>query len=142
MEERPQMPFAQTIYGEVVYWLVVVSALVCTVGPLLAMWNLDNNVLNPHYLFNAIWEGKNAAAVWGVKGGTFPGGHFWLTNFTKGDGFTQIGLVIGCAVAAPALVCAALAYLFGKKRQVLWAVLSLWVAVMIIVSVIGIVSAH
>lgn len=140
MDNRPQMPVAQIVYGEVVYWLCVIAALVCCVGPWLAMSNVDNNVLNPHYLFGAIWEGVAAPGVWGLSGGEVHGGHFWLSHFFKGDGFTQFGLVLGGSVALPALVAAALCYLFDKPRQILWVCLSMWVAFMITISCTGVVS--
>jgi len=138
---KPQMPFAQIIYGEVVYWLCVVAALVCSVGPLLALYNVDNNVLNPHYLFSAIWQGLKPEEIWAVRGGTFPGGHFWLKHFTKGDGFTHFGLVLGCAVALPALLATSIAYLSEKPRQYLWVAMGLWVSALITFSVIGVVGA-
>ena len=139
--EIPKMPKAQILYGEIVYWLCIVSALISTMGPMLAMANVDNNVLNPHFLFSAIWDGKTAEEVWKAGGGEFPGGHFWMKNFTCGDGFTQFGLVIGGTVAMPALIAAAIAFLLQKPKQVLWALMALWVALLITISVIGVVGA-
>ena len=68
MEERPKMPRAQIVYGEVVYWVTIVAALICMVGPFIAMWNVDNNVLNPHFLFAKIFEGKSSVTVWAEAG--------------------------------------------------------------------------
>ena len=90
-EERPTMPKAQIIYGEIVYWATILAAIICMIGPLISMINVDNNVLNPHYLFAGIFEGKDAATIWKEVGGGFPGGHFYLSKFTSGDGFTQEG---------------------------------------------------
>ena len=140
--ERPKMPFAQMIYGDIVYWLCVASALVCIIGPVVALLNVDDNVLNPHYLFSAIWEGKTAEEVWSVTGGSFPGGHFWLKHFTAGDGFTQFGLALGCACALPALLGAAVSYWIDKPRRYLWASMALWVSALIAFSVLGIVGAQ
>jgi hypothetical protein len=140
--EQPKMPFAQIIYGEIVYWLCVLAALICTVGPVIALANVDNNQLNPHYLFSAIWEGKKAEEVWAATGGKFPGGHFWLDSFTLGDGFTQFGLVLGGGVAFPALIAAAIAYLLGKPRKYFWALMALWVAALVAVSMVGLIQGH
>ncbi len=156
--EKPKMPVAQIVYGEIVYWLVVVAAIICMVGPLLALINVDNNLLNPHYLFSSIWAGKPAPQVWLLDGpdflegrywlvkfflgeGGFPGGHFWLRNLTTGDGLTQFGLVLGCAVAMPALIGAAIAYLCEKPRRYLWVILAVWVATLVCFSTLGIVGA-
>ena len=139
-EERPIMPRAQLVYGAIVYWITIAAALICMIGPVISMASVENNVLNPHFLFAGIFEGKNAAAVWQDVGGGFPGGHFWFKNFTKGDGFTQFGLALGCSVAIWALLAAAIAYLLDKIY--LYVILSLWVAFLVTVSMIGIVGMH
>jgi hypothetical protein len=139
-EERPIMPRAQLVYGAIVYWITIAAALICMIGPVISMASVENTVLNPHYLFAGIFEGKNAATVWQEVGGGFPGGHFWLKNLTKGDGFTQFGLALGCSVAIWALLATAIAYLMDKIY--LYVILSLWVAFLVAVSAIGIVGMH
>jgi hypothetical protein len=54
MEEKLKMPVSQRVYGEVIYWITVVAAIICMVGPVIAMISVDNNVMNPHYLFAEI----------------------------------------------------------------------------------------
>jgi hypothetical protein len=138
VEERPKLAPSQLIYGEVVYWITVASCIVCTVGPWIAMMNVDNNVANPYFLFKAIFDGKDAATVWQETAGGFPGGHFWFSNFSKGDGFTQFGLALGCGVAVPGLVAAALAYV--AEKAYLYVALALWVGMLVTLSASGIVS--
>jgi len=139
-EETPIMPRAQLVYGAIVYWITVAAAIICMIGPVISLASVDNNVLNPHYLFAGIFEGKDAATVWQEVGGGFPGGHFYFKNFTMGDGFTQFGLALGCSVAIWALLAAAIAYLLEKIY--LYVILSLWVALLVAVSAIGIVGMH
>jgi len=139
--ERPKVPVAQIVFGDIVYWLCILSAIICMIGPVISLLSVENNVMNPQYLFSTIWEGKSAEVIWEEVGGGFPGGHFWLNNLTKGDGFTQFGLVLGCAVALPALLGSAIVYLSVKPRLYVWAILSLWVAAIIAFSMIGIVDA-
>ncbi|MDQ7784017.1 MAG: hypothetical protein RDU20_14130 [Desulfomonilaceae bacterium] len=129
--EKMQMPRAQIWYGEVVYWLCIVSAMICAVGPVISLASPEDNVLNPFALFGAIWQGKTAAEVWQIAGGGFPGGHFYLTNLFVGDGITQAGIALGCMCALPALLVAAVFYIREKRRAWFWAVLSVWVAFMI-----------
>lgn len=133
-----KVPRAQIVFGEVVYWFCIAAAIICIIGPLIAMLAVGKNVMNPHYLFATIWEGKNAEAIWQEVGGGFPGGHFWLRNLGAGDAFTQLGLVIGCACALPALLAAALAYVLEKPRAYGWALVSFWVALLITVSALGV----
>ena len=139
-EQAPQMPRAQTVYGSIVYWITILAAIICMIGPVISVASPENNVLNPYKLFNAIFQGKDAQTVWQEVGGGFPGGHFYLKNFTYGDGFTQFGLALGCSVALWALIAAAVAY--AADRIYLYVGLSIWVAIMVALSMIGIMAAH
>jgi hypothetical protein len=139
-EQTPKMPRAQTVYGSIVYWITILSCLICMVGPVISVANPENNVLNPYKLFNAIFEGKSAQTVWQEVGGEFPGGHFYLKKFFYGDGFTQFGLALGCSVALWALIAAAVAY--SSDRIYLYVGLALWVSALVALSMIGIVGTH
>lgn len=138
--EKPKIPASQLIFGESVYWLCVIAAIVCMIGPIIAMLSVDGNVMNPHYLFASIFKGNTADVVWEEVAGGFPGGHFWLDNIATGDGFTQLGLVIGCGCALPALMATAIVYLKKKERSYIWVLFSLGIAVLIAISILGIVN--
>ena len=140
VQDTPKMPRAQTVYGAIVYWVTILSCLICLVGPVISVASPENNVMNPYKLFNAIFEGKNAQAVWQEVGGEFPGGHFYLKKFFYGDGFTQFGLALGCSVALWALIAAAVAY--ASDKVYLYVILSIWVAALVALSMIGIVGMH
>jgi len=139
-DSTPKMPRAQTTYGAIVYWITILSCLICMVGPVISVALPENNVLNPYKLFSAIFQGKDAQTVWREVGNEFPGGHFYLRNFTYGDGFTQFGLALGCSVALWALLAAAVAYI-GDKIY-LYTILAIWVAFLVALSMIGIVGMH
>jgi len=138
--EKPEIQRVQFVYGEIVYWVTIVAAIVCMIGPVISMANVDNNIMNPHYLFSGIFEGKSAEEIWNEVGGGFPGGHFYFKNFTKGDGFTQFGLALGCSVGLWALLAAAFTYL--REKNYLYVGLSLWVSLLIFLSMVGIVKGH
>ena len=139
-EQAPKMPRAQTIYGEIVYWITILACIICMIGPVISVAAPEKNVLNPYKLFNAIFQGKDAQTVWQEVGGGFPGGHFYLKYFTYGDGFTQFGLALGCSVALWALIAAAFAY--AADKIYIYVGLSIWVAIMVALSMIGIMAAH
>ena len=139
-DTAPKMPRAQTTYGAIVYWITILSCIICMIGPVLSVAAPEKNVLNPYKLFNAIFQGKDAQTVWQEVGGEFPGGHFYLKHITYGDGFTQFGLALGCSVALWALLVAAFAYAVDKIY--LYVGLALWVAARVALSMIGIVGAH
>jgi hypothetical protein len=137
-EQRPVMLLTQRVYGEIVYWGTILAAIICMVGPLIAMMNVKNNVAEPYKLFALIFEGKDTATIWQEVAGGFPGGHFYLDHFFYGDGFTQFGLALGCSVALWALIPTSLLYL--KEKSPLYTILCLWVGLLIFLSMIGIVS--
>lgn len=139
-DKKHNIPVEQILYGDVVYWITILAALICMTGPLISMVFVDQNVLNPHYLFAAIFAGKDIETIWNQVGNGFPGGHFWYDHPTSGDGFTQFGLVLGCSVALWALLAATLAYL--KKRIFLYSILALWVATMVALSTVGLMEGH
>ena len=136
--EQSKIPVSQRVFGETIYWLCILAAIVCMIGPVLALLSVGSNIMNPHFLFASIFDGNSADVVWREVGGGFPGGHFWMDNIFTGDGFTQFGLVIGCASALPALLATALVYIFRKKeRAFIWVFFSLAIAIMCAVSVLG-----
>jgi hypothetical protein len=139
-EPKYKIPIEQVIYGDTVYWVTIGAALICMIGPLLSMMFVDDNVLNPHYLFAAIFAGKDPETIWNEVGSGFPGGHFWYDNLGTGDGFTQLGLVLGCSVAFWALLAAALAYF--RQRILLYTLLAIWVAAMVALSTMGLMKSH
>ena len=139
-EQAPKIPRVQIIYGEIVYWITIIASIICMIGPVLSVARPEKNVLNPYKLFNAIFQGKDAQTVWQEVGGGFPGGHFYLQNFTYGDGFTQFGLALGCSVALYALIAAAFAY--AADKVYIYVGLSIWVAIMVALSMVGIMAAH
>lgn len=63
IEERPAVPLSQRVFGEVVYWITVFCAVLCIVGPIVAFVNMDENVLNPHFLMQDIFDGMAAESA-------------------------------------------------------------------------------
>ncbi len=138
--DAPRQPAAAIAYGNVIYWVSVAAALICTIGPFIAVVFPANNVLNPHYLFYAVWQGKNAQQVWKEAGQGFPGAHFWLANLLKGDGLTHFGIVLGCSSAGLSFVAAAFAYLRRSRREVGWAVVALASACLVLFALLGVIQ--
>jgi hypothetical protein len=137
--DPPRQPAAHHAYGTVIYWVSIVSTAICIVGPFLALMFPGSNVLNPHYLFYAIWQGRKPLQVWSETGAGFPGAHFWIANLLKADGFTHFGIVIGCASAGMALVAAGIAYLRRGRREPGWAILCLVNAAIVLFALLGII---
>lgn len=139
-EKIPSIPKAASVYGAIVYWITIVSCIICMVGPVISVAFPDKNVMNPYKLFNAIFQGKDAATIWNEVGGGFPGGHFYLTNLGFGDAITQLGIAFGCSVALWALLASSVVYV--KEKNFIYVGLALWVSLLVALSMVGIVSSH
>lgn len=138
--EEVKIPRAQMSYGIVIYWVSVVAALFCVIGPTLSVAVPSNNVADPRYLFSAIWQGQKPLEVWATAGSGFPGGHFWVRHLAHGDGLTQFGLVFGCASAGIALLCSAVGFVLEGPRSWGWALTCLLVALLVFFAALGIYS--
>jgi len=135
---KSKMNRSQVVFGDIVYWLTITAAIICMIGPVMAFISMDGNVLNPHYLFANIWSGADPSTIWGTVGEA-KSGHWWISSMGSGDGFTEFGLVIGCSVAIPAMLAAAIIYAF-KEKSLGWALGALWIVGLVAVSVLGLVS--
>jgi hypothetical protein len=133
-----QQPRPQLVYGEFVYWLSIIAAMICAIAPIIALAFPKRDVLDPHFLFAAIWEGKAPSVIWQQSAGGLPGGHFWLTNLSSGDAIIQLGLEVGCCCAGVGLLAASISYLTQKLRSYGWAIAALVIAVLIGLSAAGI----
>lgn len=133
--KAPVIPKPQLMYGETVHWLTVVSCLISLIAPVVALVRVDRNVLNPHFLFAALWDGKGPNQIWQEVGTGFPGGHFYLRNMSAGDGFALFGIALGCSAALWALLPAVAQY--AKEREYFYAGVCLFTAVLIALSMIG-----
>ena len=139
-QKIPKIPKTATLYGSIVYWITIASCIVCMIGPVIAVAFPNKNVMNPYKLFNAIFQGKDAATIWQEVGGGFPGGHFYFTHLGFGDGITQLGIAFGCSVALWGLLASAAVY--AKEKNFTYVILSVWVALLVGLSMVGIVSSH
>ena len=137
--EHPKIQRSQIVFGDIVYWVTIIAAMICIIGPVLSFAFMDSNVINPHQLFASMWDGKDPTAIWEEAGSETAGGHFWIHHLGSGDGLTQLGLVLGCSVAIPAMLATAVIYAF-KEKSIGWAILALWITAMVTVSLLGIAS--
>ena len=137
--KNPKIQRSQIVFGDIVYWLTVAAAIICMVGPVVAFASMDGNVLNPHHLLANMWTGMEPETVWETAGEVEIGGHYLVRNLAAGDGFIQLGLILGCSVAIPAMLAAAMVYAF-KERSRGWTLAALWIVGLVSISVLGIVS--
>ncbi len=136
-ETRPKPAFAGIVYGEIVYWSTVVGSIIAIIGSTIAVM-ATNNVIEPSYVFSAIWEGKDTVSIWEGSVGALPKGHWYLSNLLTGDGLTMFGVGLGVFSVTPGLFVSAM--VLFKKKAYLFAGMGLVAAVISLVAFLGLVS--
>jgi len=71
-KEKPGVPIESVVYGEVVYWVTILAAILCMVGPLVAVANPGNNRLDPHLVFANIFAEEEPGGVWALSANEEP----------------------------------------------------------------------
>jgi hypothetical protein len=143
MGEKLRVPFAGIVVGDIIYWVCIIGAFICMVGPVVSILHPNNNVADPFNVFSLVWGGKSAREIWAAvtPDGRYPGPHFWIHNLTKGDGITQLGVWLACACSLPAVFVGGIVYLFGfggARKSMTYLIICWWVAFMILFSMLGI----
>ena len=113
-ETRPKPTLSALVYGETIYWGTIVGSLIAIIGSILAFLR-QTNVMEPGYVFTAIWEGKTNAEIWEGGLGSLPNGHWYLSSLSSGDALTMFGLALGVFVVIPGMFGSALFLLKEKK---------------------------
>ena len=131
--DRPKPPLAALIYGEIVYWGVLLGSVIAIVGSVLAF--LGDNFVPVSYWLSAIWKGESVAQTWGAATGSLPMGHWYLSHLTTGDGLTALGISLGVFSVVPAIFLSA-AVLF-KEGERLYGSLALAGGVVVMMGVLG-----
>lgn len=136
-ETKPKPPLSGRIYGETVYWGTIIGSVIVIIGSTIAVM-VKNNVIEPSYVFSAIWEGKDTATIWKGAIGALPEGHWYLSKLTTGDGLTMLGLGLAIFVVIPGLFLSAIPLL--KKRAYLFGGLAIIAGIISLVAFLGLIS--
>lgn len=121
-ETRPKPPLSGLVYGETIYWGTIAGSLIAVIGSIIAFLR-QSNVMDPGYVFTAIWEGKSIAQIWEGGLGYLPNGHWYLSSLSKGDALTMFGLALGVFSVIPGMFGSALLLL--KEKKYLFGVLAI-----------------
>lgn len=136
----PIISVQQRIYGIIVHWVTIISAIIAMVAPVFILARPKNNFADPYKLFSAIFDGKNKDFIWQNAGAGFPGGHFYLKDMTMGDSIAQFGVAIGCSVALWALIPTI--FLYIKSKDYVFAGICTFIALLIILAMTGILAVE
>ena len=139
MDEKDALPVSQKLFGNIVYWVSILSTIGALIAPIFILARPANNVLNPNLVFNAIFRGACPEEIWGyTEAGVFPGAHYYFEYFGLADSFAMLIIVIGCAVALFGFI-PAIAYQVFKEKDWFCAVLGSAIVVLILLSMFGLI---
>jgi hypothetical protein len=133
-ESKPKPSIAGLIYGEIVYWGTILGSIIAIVASTIAVMGASN-VIEPSYVFSAIWEGKDTTTIWKGAIGALPKGHWYLTNLFTGDGLTMLGVGLGVFAVIPGLFLSAIS--LAIKKQYLFGLLGIIAGVISLVAFLG-----
>lgn len=132
-QDRPVVPLAGVVYGDIIYWITIVATIVVIIGSIITFVT-TNNYIDPNYMLSAIWEGKNVEEIWQGAIGTQPDGHWYLPHLTTGNGLTAGGIALGVFSVIPGIIGAA--YLLFKEGERLFGSLAILSAIITGVAVV------
>ncbi|MFA5689497.1 MAG: hypothetical protein WC959_10185 [Kiritimatiellales bacterium] len=134
---KPNTLSYQIIYGNVVHWVTVIVCVISTFALVFILAKPENNVLHPNRIFNSIFSGAAPEEVWANADGGFPGGHFYLRNFSTGDGLAQFSITLGCSVTLWALL--PVFFILIRKKDYLYTGICAFVFLLIAFSMSGLI---
>ena len=123
-DDKPVVPLAGIVYGDTIYWATIVGAVLTVVGQVVSFVSKSNYV-STSSLLSALWQGKKHDELWAEVGGP-PNSHWYLEQFTTGDGLTMFGLALGVFSVTPAILGAA--YVLFREQQRLFGGLAITAA--------------
>ncbi|MCG6980996.1 MAG: DUF1634 domain-containing protein [Deltaproteobacteria bacterium] len=131
--ERPKPPLAALVYGEIVYWGVLLGSVIAIIGSTLAF--LGDNFVPVSYWLSSVWKGESVAQIWEGTTGSLPMGHWYLPHLTTGDALTALGLSLGVFAVVPALFLSSAILL--KEGEKLYGTLALVGGLVVLMGVLG-----
>ena len=137
-DKAPKPPAVGIVYGEIVYWLLLIGMIIAIVGS--AIYMGSEGYANKTSLLENLWEGVDARTIWEESAGATetPEGHWYFCKLSQGDGIAMLGIAIGSLAAVFGMWGAFVVMLRSKER--LYLVLSLIIAVILTLSALGILS--
>ena len=137
--ERPEIPLSAKVYGNIIYWGTILSAIIALVGQLVVFMTKES-ALPPAVMLSRIWEGATVAEIWAGTGVARPvNEHWYLSHLDKGEGLTMLGIALGVFVIIPALL-ASCSVLYAKEKEPLFGSLALIAALITIGSLVGLIQ--
>ena len=133
------IPITQRIYGKIVYILTAIVAYTSLIFIISSIIMPFRNIFAPNTVIFSIFNGKSIQEIWSSVNCA----SFSLLNFGAlfhSDFWINSAIIFGCLWPAIAL-CLSTFY-FVKEKSWLFAIISIWIILLIELSSSGIISSH
>jgi uncharacterized membrane protein len=134
--EKLKAPFAGLVYGQIIYWGVMIGSLIVMFGSIVAFITRDNYVPVSYWL-SSVWRGDSPSKIWQGITGSLPMGHWYFSHLTTGDGLSALGISLAVFSVVPALFLSS-AVLF-KEGDRLYGSLALVCGIIVLTGVLGLI---
>jgi len=129
-------PLAGLIYGQIIYWGVMLGSMIVIFGSIVA-FTTTNNFVPVSYWLSSVWKGKSPSEIWQGITGSLPMGHWYFSHLRTGDGLSALGISLAVFSVVPALFFSS-AVLF-KEGDKLYGSLALVCGIIVLTGVMGLI---
>jgi len=132
----PKPPVAGIVYGEIAYWVAMLGITVALIGS--TIYQAFGGYFNETSLFDCLWEGDSTNTIWSQCAGvaSAPHGFWYLHRLWQGDCLAMLGVSLACIAAAIGMWV--VVFILMRKKDNIFAIFSLIVAVILTMGVLGI----
>lgn len=135
--KAPSPPREGIIYATIVYWVLVAGVLIAIAG--LALYIPAAGQIEKSSLLNYLWHGYDCKTIWSdLAAGGQPLSLFSLGGLSQGDRLATLGISISCLAAVFGMW--GLTIQMARRRQKLYLLFTVIIAVVLTLSAAGLVS--
>ena len=135
--QKSLIPISGVIYGQVIYWLTLVSSFLVLLGTIVSFMEKESP-LPTSQLLQSVIDGKSVNQIWqGLGLSPAPDMLFFLANPSVGESITMIGIAIGVSSVVPATFISA--YFLKKSRNPVFSILAILAGLLTCVAITGII---
>jgi uncharacterized membrane protein len=124
--------------------MVMVGMLIAIIGSIIYL--TSDGYASSSAVLDGLWEGKDLEQIWESSTGTEAigghevGGSWYLRELFKGDAIAASGIALSCLGAV--LGMWASVFVMWRAKEKLYLVLGLIIAIILVMSAMGVVSIH
>jgi hypothetical protein len=138
-QSRPSIPLSGVVYGEIIYWGTIASAVIALIGQIITFLTKGSS-LAPSALISRIWDGHSVDGIWAATELSRPANEHWYVSYLNtGEGLTMFGIALGVFVVIPAILACSYVLLVKEKLS-LFALMAFIAALITIGSFLGVIQ--